>query len=631
MCGFSFLLDRRIPPPQAKQRMERSLQAMQHRGPDDGHIEVSGDTMLGHRRLSVIDLAGSRQPMSDPTGRYLLAYNGEIYNYVDVRNQLDGRWAFTTKGDTEVLLAGLVLQGASFLERLEGMWAFAFWDSQERCLLLGRDRMGKKPLFFQPLPEGGMTCASEIPSLRKLSDEPWHESLDSTADYLRYGYYLPGTTAYQDVCEVLPGHTLGWSPGKSIEAKAYWSLPLNPFQGTRKQAKFVLQEKMFAAVERRLVSDVEVGAFLSGGVDSSLIVSILVDQLNVSPKTFTIGFEEKSYDESMFADLVAKRFSTEHYVEYLKEWDSGVLEKLIFEHVGQPFSDPSILPTAMLSKLAASHVKVALSGDGGDELFSGYQRYQARVLLQWYTRLPILVRKNIRYVVESIPEPMVHHSHSLIKKAHLFLDTVDRQAGETSYIAPLMFSNEEFSGLAPDLIGRGHRPPKLPDETDLDDIYKMMASDALIYLPQDILQKVDRASMAYSLETRAPFLDSEVVKTAFSIPRQWHRRGMVGKRMLRETFSGFLPDNIWKRRKQGLGVPVGRWFRENLGRELEGLIEDVDMPLNKLWLKEMLVSHRENKRDQGLQLWMIYIYLLWKRNGMCIGAESQLANMISGK
>jgi len=629
MCGLVFLHDQTLAPGDLTLRANNALARIVHRGPDDGRVELAGNAILGHRRLSIIDLAGSPQPMLDPSGRYLLAYNGEIYNYVEARSRLKGHWDFTTNGDTEVLLAGLVLEGERFLESLEGMWAFSLWDSREKQLLLSRDRMGKKPLYYQ-IADGSMACASELPSLKHLVKRSWCEDLDSTADYLKYGYYLPGTTAYQDVCEVLPGHVLIWSPGKSVETKPYWSLSLDRFQGDKKQAQELLREKMVAAVEKRMVADVEVGAFLSGGVDSSLIVSILANQLGVSPKTFTIGFEEKSYDESMFAEQIAQMCGTDHYVEYLKEWDSGALEKLIFQHIGQPFSDPSILPTALVSKLAASHVKVALSGDGGDELFSGYQRYQARVLLQWYTRLPALVRKNIERVVKAIPEPMVHHSHSLIKKAHLFMDTVNRQTRETPYVAPLMFSNDEFSRLAPDLVGRGHQPPELPDETNLDDVHKMMASDALVYLPQDILLKVDRASMAYSLETRTPFLDSEIVNIAFSLPRQWHRRGVGGKRMLRETFPDLLPENIWSRRKQGFGVPVGRWFREDLGDGLEDLIGSVDMPLNRLWLKRLLASHRENKRDQGLHLWMIYVYLLWKRNGMKVEVERHPGSMASG-
>ncbi len=615
MCGLIFIYEQGVEKEELTGRARKALNQMRHRGPDDEGLLLMPSVAIGHRRLSIIDLAASQQPMSDPSGRYVLVYNGEIYNFKELRARLEGKWEFKTQGDTEVLLAGLIIYGEQFLQDMEGMWAFSLWDKKEKKLLLGRDRMGKKPLYYQTT-ETGFFCASELPSLECLVKQSWSEDMDSTADFLRYGYYLPGTTAYQSVREVLPGHVMYWEPGRVVESTPYWSLSVDRFQGSKQQAQQLLREKMFAAVEKRLVSDVEVGAFLSGGVDSSLIVSIMVNEFGVSPKTFTIGFEEKSYDESMYADQIANECGTEHYVELLTEWDSGALERLIFEHVGQPFSDSSILPTALVSKLASSHVKVALSGDGGDELFSGYQRYQARVLLQWYTRLPTMIRKNIECVIKAIPEPMVHHSRSLIKKAHLFKDAANRQVSETPYIAPLMFSNEDFSKLAPDLVGFGHQPPEIPNESRLDDIQRMMSSDALVYLPQDILLKVDRASMAYSLEARAPFLDSDVVKLAFSMPRYWHRRRFSGKRMLRETFSDLLPDNIWRRRKQGFGVPIHSWFRQQLGSELEVLLEEIDSPLNKEMVRGLLDVHRQGGRDHGYRLWMFYVYLLWRRRSL---------------
>lgn len=610
MCGLVFIYEDGPREADLTGKVSRALNKMQHRGPDDEGLVSIPPAAIGHRRLSIIDLAASLQPMADPSKRYVLAYNGEIYNYKEIRARLENKWNFKTQGDTEVLLAGLIIEGDKILQKMEGMWAFSFWDKRKNQLLLGRDRLGKKPLYYQTTTTG-FICASEIPSLECLVNEPWSEDLDSSADFLRYGYYLPGTTAYQGVKEVLPGHVMYWSPGRGVESKSYWMLPVDRFQGNKEQARDLLREKYFSAVKKRLVSDVEVGAFLSGGIDSSLVVSTLVNQLEVHPKTFTIGFKEKSYDETRFAQQIARKYGTDHYVENLTEWDSGILEKLIFEHVGQPFSDSSILPTALVSKLAASHVKVVLSGDGADELFSGYQRYQARILLRWYTRLPEMIRGNIARVINAIPEPMVHHSRSLIKKAHLFMDAVGRRECETPYVAPLMFSSEDFSNLVPDLAGNGHQPPNLQEETSLDEVKKMMIADALVYLPQDILLKVDRASMAYSLEARTPFLDREVISLAFSLPRRWHRRGYSGKRMLKDTFSGYLPVNIWQRRKQGFGVPINHWFRGKLGNRLRHLVEYVDSPLQKKQVNKMLDIHVSGGRDYGYQLWIIYVYLLW--------------------
>ncbi len=610
MCGLAFLSDRRLPQPQAMQRMEACLAALRHRGPDDGRTEPVGDAILGHRRLSIIDLAGGVQPMSDPTGRYWLAYNGEIYNYAEARSRFDGRWIFTTRGDTEVLLAGLVLEGVDFLDHLEGMWAFALWDSEERHLLLGRDRMGKKPLFFQSLPGGGVACASELPGLRKLSNEPWHEDMHSTADYLRHGYPMPGYTAWREVCEVLPGHIAHWYPGSKVEQHTWWQLRPRSFAGNQEQARFALREALVTAVERRMVADVEVGAFLSGGVDSSLVCAIIRRDLDHPLKTFTIGFEDATFDERRYARLAADALDTDHYEEELAGWDEAELERLLLDHIGQPLADSSLLPTALVSRVAAKQVKVALSGDGGDELFCGYQRYQARNILRWYSRLPRGLRHLAEKAVCALPEPTAHHSRSLLKKAHLFMGIVARQEAEIPYFAPCMFNPDQLRQLAPGLEGMGHTPPGIPNETLPDDIGRMMFADALIYLPQDILVKVDRASMAHSLEARAPFLDRAVVELAFSLPRRWHRRGFTGKRMLWETFSGHLPKSLWRRRKQGFAVPLPQWFCKGLGDSLRARLQTHTGPITTSAVQFLLDEHRRGYVDHSLRLWAIYAYLL---------------------
>lgn len=613
MCGIAFLFDPTLMPEERRERMSRALNRLLHRGPDEAGI-VDGDGFsCGHRRLSIIDLSASHQPMTDSAKRWILSFNGEIYNYREIRPSLLSRWAFSTEGDTEVLLAGLALEGASFLERLEGMWAFSLWDSQQQQLLLGRDRLGKKPLYYRLFP-GGIACTSELPALRLLDTHTWTEDFDSTADYLRYGYSLPGFTAYQDVREVLPGHVLSWQPETGIQQKPYWQLQLQTFSGHPAQAQTRLREALVKAVERRLVADVEVGAFLSGGVDSSLIAGIVRRELGRPLKTFTIGFQERAFDERSYARLAAEAFGTEHYEEVLEGWDETELERLIGQHVGQPFADSSLLPTTLVSRVAARQVKVVLSGDGGDELFSGYQRYQARALLRWYTRLPLKARGAVEGLVRGLPEPMAHHSRSLLKKAHLFLDIVDRQAAETPYFAPLLFSPGQLQQLAPDVAQQGHLPPGIPEATEPDNLQRMMTADALIYLPQDILVKVDRASMAQALEARAPFLDRAVVELAFSLPRPWHRRGWRGKRMLHETFGDLLPAALWRRRKQGFGVPLHDWFRGTLGARLQGWLSDQPGVLAAPIVQSLLAEHQARRRDHGYRLWLIYVYLLWQRS-----------------
>ncbi len=621
MCGIGLLYSKKIVRAEQQVQMRAALASMEHRGPDDEGIWQDQDIIIGQRRLSIIDLAASRQPMSDPTGRYVLTFNGEIYNYQELRPNLEAKWKFLTCGDTEVLLAGLITQGVPFIDKMEGMWSFAFWDNLEQKLLLCRDRMGKKPLYFQCGSSSSLfSCASELPALRKLSSTSWGEDVDSSADFFRHGYYLPGTTAYQNVREVLPGHVLHWSPGTTVREEAYWSLQITSFTGSREDAAVELRSRMITAVQRRMVADVEVGAFLSGGVDSSLVVSIMTRELQVQTKTFTIGFNERSYDEREFAEQIARDCGTDHHVEVLETWNRDQLTGLILNNVGQPFADSSILPTSMVSRLAAGKVKVALSGDGGDELFCGYQRYQARSILRWYTRLPRAIRKGVEGVIRAIPEPMAHHSRSIIKKAHLFQDIINRIEDETPYYAPVLYPHKQYNSLFPALAGHGQQLPGIPEECCLDDIQRMMFADALIYLPQDILLKVDRASMSCSLETRAPFLDRDVVELAFSLPRPWHRSGMSGKKMLRRAFSDLLPETIWNRRKQGFGVPIHDWFRQDLGREFEALLGEDPGPLHRAEVLQLLEQHRQGTRDHGYRLWSMYIYLLWKRGGMVQGS-----------
>lgn len=610
MCGFVFLYQPERGADELNSCGIRALDRIVHRGPDERGLQTGASWLMGHQRLSIVDLGSSHQPMYSPDRSWILAYNGEVYNYRELRAQLEPHWQFRTDGDTEVVLAGLITRGTAFLSAMEGMWALALWHKDSRRLLLTRDRMGKKPLYFQHA-GNGLACASELPALQALGLAAFREDTDSTADYLRQGFYLPGTTAFAGVREVPAGHYLEWQPGGSPRQHAYWQLSVAPFQGSRAAACEALRSALANATRKRMIADVEVGAFLSGGVDSSLVVALLDRKANVSPKTFCIGFSEASYDERAYARRIAQQYGTEHFEECLQDWSPQRLTQLLLDHVGQPFFDASLLPTALVSELAARHVKVALSGDGGDELFSGYQRYQARILMRWYTRLPKLLRRGTELAVRALPEPMAHHSRSILKKAHLFIDAVNRYHDETPYTVPMLYTGSEFSTLAPELAGRGHAPPGLPEQCELDDIVQMMCADALIYMPQDILLKVDRASMAHSLEVRAPFLDRAVVELAFALPGHWHRRRFAGKRLLKEAFRDYLPGSIWQRRKQGFGVPLHNWFRGGLGDELQAMLELDTGPVVPGQVRNMLEQHRAMTRDNSYRLWSIYVYLLF--------------------
>mgnify|MGYP000952132928 CR=1 FL=1 len=615
MCGILFLYDRQIGQQEHIARARGALDALAHRGPDEGADLVIGDAWLGQRRLSIIDLAKSHQPMSDPTGRHVLNYNGELYNYRQLRTELQGRWQFRTEGDTEVILAGLLLHGAAFLDRLEGMWAFVFWDAEQRRLLAARDRFGEKPLYFAGTDAGEFACASELPALmRLLPNAPREEDLDSTSDYFRYGFALPGRTAYVGIHEVLPAHFLEWSPAGRVRQVRYWSMPSRRFDGSEVDAEGLLQGAVRVAVQRRMVSDVPVGAMLSGGIDSTIVTSVAASLTTERMHTFTAGFTDASFDESRYAQLVSEKLGCMHHQETFALEGPDAIESLLRGHLGQPFADPSLLPTALVSRLAARSVKVALSGDGGDEIFCGYERYRARVILRWYSRLPAPLRKLAARAIGAIPEPTAHHSGSLLKRAHLFLRQADAMLSGRAYVAPELFRPDEHARLLPDLAGLGHEPPTLPRSTTLDGIDAMMAADGLVYLPQDILQKTDRASMAHSLELRAPFLDRDLVELAMSFPTQWQSGLRGGKRLLRRAFSHLLPPCIARRGKQGFAVPVGAWFRGGLGDALLALLRSDAGPLHAAEVEGLLAAHRSGARDHGLRLWAVYVYLLWRRD-----------------
>ena len=603
MCGFSFLYHPSITAEARQARAETSVVALRHRGPDEQRVVTGDGFAMAHARLSIIDLTASHQPMRSPDGRHLLAFNGEIYNYRELRQALAPHWRFTTHGDTEVLLAGLCLHGHGFLERLEGMWAFVLWDAKAQTALISRDRIGKKPLYYAARGHQ-LLCASELPALRALDERDWTQDIDGLADYFRHGYCLPGHTTWQGVKEVLPGHWLRWQPGDPPHEQRYWRLPL-PGSGAAADDE-TLRETLTQAVRKRLVADVEVGAFLSGGIDSSLVCALAQPLMDRPLKTYTIGFTDPAFDESRHAESVARFLGTDHRSAPLDAWDQDRLETLLTRHVGQPFADSSILPTALVSELAARDVKVALSGDGADELFGGYQRYQARAVLRWYTRLPASLRKLAENALLALPEPGAHHRRSLLKKAHLFVDVARRVAAETPYTAPLMFHPQAYASLFPDLAHRGHHPAGLPDECTLDDLDRMLHADALVYLPQDILVKVDRASMAHGLETRAPFLDHKLIELAMTRRAKQHLRIGCGKRWLRHAFGEHLPAETWSRRKQGFAVPVHQWFRGELGNRLAANLESHAGFIDTAEAQRLLVEHRSSRRDHGYRLWLLH-------------------------
>lgn len=617
MCGISFLYDK-ADSHSAQRRMSGSLAAIQNRGPDEQSSWMDGATTIGHARLSIIDLEHSRQPMASPDGRYVLAYNGEIYNYQMLRAEMSERWDFRTRGDTELLLAGLITEGEAYLRKLEGMWAFVLWDRHDKRLLASRDRLGKKP-FFYTAREGFFAACSELPGLRYLDDQAWHEDLKTTADYFNYGYALPGYTIYREVGELKPASYLVWQADTgSLNIDRFWKPEIRRYQGTYGEAKETLRSLTESAVQKRLVSDVEVGCFLSGGIDSSIVAALAVRGVgNRRLKTFTTAFPQKAFDESPFAGRVASYLGVDHHVGTLTDLKVSDLTELLLQRVGQPFLDSSLLPTALVSETAARHVKVVLSGDGADELFCGYERYKARALVDYYLRLPVLLRKAFRKTLSSMGEPDVHHSRSLLKKAFLFLDIVDRRLKERPYIAPVLYSQKMHEGLFPGLP-EGHGSQMLIDCPFPDsekDVREMMLGDTQVYLPQDILVKVDRATMHHGLEARSPFLDRALVEFALSLPLSWTFSFRQNKKILQDAHADLIPKEVGKRRKQGFGVPIAEWFKGTLGDDFTELLgQQGPVPFNTEAVRSLLADHRAGKRDNSHRLWGFWVYILWKNS-----------------
>lgn len=608
MCGLFFRYSNRYTNIIHDTCSTEALNALLHRGPDDKQIVIDNAATIGHTRLSILDVSDSRQPMRSPDKRYVLAFNGEIYNFRELRNSLSEEWVFHTEGDTEVLLAGLILRGEKFISSLEGMWAFAFWDTLTDTLLLSRDRLGKKPLYYTQIGRE-FFAASELPALRKICERYWQQDLDSVADYFRYGYYLPGYTMWEGVREVLPAHNLRWRPGDPPSQHQYWYLVPRAGSSNREIDDEYLTSTLESAVKKRLVADVEIGAFLSGGIDSSLLCALAQRQMHTPLKTYTASFNDSAYDEAPFAGLIANFLGTNHHIARFPEFNPKDLTSLLANHVGQAFSDSSLLPTSLVSKAASTEVKVVLSGDGADELFGGYQRYQARIILRWYTRLPAALRTLGENLIRALPEPSAHHSRSLLKKSHLFLDMVSRYGAEQPYIAPLMFSTEQYARLFPDLKSRGHVAPGLTPDCELSDLQRMLYADTLIYLPQDILLKVDRASMAYGLETRSPFLDHSLVELAFTKNSSSHLGIGSGKRWLRRAFKNTLPKAVWNRRKQGFAVPIHQWFRGPLSEAFrEKIVNSNSAYWNSDEAKKLFDEHLSGKRDHGYRLWLLFVY-----------------------
>jgi asparagine synthase (glutamine-hydrolysing) len=568
MCGIAGIIDLSRTP--ERSLIQSMCRVMSHRGPDGEGYYVDGPAALGHRRLSIIDLSGGAQPISNEDGTLWLTFNGEIYNFQSLRDDLLARGhIFRTRSDSEAIVHAYEEYGHGCLDRLRGMFAFAIWDASKKELFAARDRLGKKPLYYR-YAENRLLFASELKAILQDSATPRELDPRAVADYFTYHYVpFPGTI-FKGIHKLPPGHFLKFSAGKgngssSLEVRRYWDVKYEPdYSLTEEDWVEAIRKKLEEAVRIRLVSDVPLGAFLSGGIDSSAVVAMM-SRAGARPlNTFSIGFKEKDFSETGYARAISERFGTTHH-EMIVEPDAvEILPELAWDF-DEPFADVSAVPTYYVSKMARKHVTVILSGDGGDEVFAGYRRYLWANKMTRYDLVPSSM-KRIVFGAPSALMPDGMRGKGMLR--HLSKDPFQRYAGLNTHA-----DSAYLNGLLSDALLSELKGLELPgywnirrfyDAIDGDYLSKIQYADTKTYLAEDILTKVDRASMLNSLETRAPLLDHELVELAARIPSAMKIKKNETKYMLKKAMSGILPDEILYRKKMGFGVPLVHWFKKDL-------------------------------------------------------------------
>lgn len=588
-----------------------------HRGPDGSGIAEFSTACLGHRRLSIIDVAGSPQPWSSADGRYTIVFNGEIYNYVELRRELiEHGVAFRSQGDTEVLLAAYICYGERCLEKLNGMFAFAVWDEQQRELFVARDRVGKKPLYYT-VNRGTLSFASEIEPLFAFAGVD--RTIDETAlqDFFAYQFVPAPRTIYRSIRKLPAAHYLKYRDGR-IDIARYWAPPLSQppiesYEASCERLRGLLED----AVRLRLRSDVPLGAFLSGGLDSTIVVGIMT-RLGVTVDSFHVGFAEASFDETEYAGIAARAFGTRHHSRQLPLDCVPVLDAAL-RHFGEPFADPSAIPTWHLCRTTREAVTVALSGDGADEIFAGYRRYQAQKYASIYLNLPERLRKSVSAtLLRWLPETQRYYGSSWTKRLRLFIQLAERSAAAPGDCLAQTFPPDERRALFRDstVVAAGD-PLAEFDCASLDEVSRMIYADLVSYLPEDILVKVDRMSMAHALEVRNPFLDYRVIELACRMPLEFKLRGSEQKRILRDTFADLIPPALRNRPKHGFAVPLGDWFRGLLKDDFEETVLGTTANdfVNRDEIFRLWREHQTGSADNGFKLWTLFVFYRWLIRG----------------
>ncbi|MDQ2974619.1 MAG: asparagine synthase (glutamine-hydrolyzing) [Acidobacteriota bacterium] len=601
--------------------LARMCNAVRHRGPDDDGFYLNGSVGLGMRRLAIIDVKGGQQPIHNQDRSSWIVFNGEIYNYVELREKLEKLGhTFYTNSDTEAIVQAYDRYGADCPKHLRGMFAFAIWDERTQELFLARDRVGKKPILYAQV-NGQFVFGSEFSSLLLHPDISRDIDQEALDHYLSFMCVPAPLTAYRAIRKLKPGHSLRWKKGE-LRIEQYWQPDFSTKtniseQEAGEQAIEVLRE----AVKIRLMSEVPLGAFLSGGIDSSAVVALMSEFSSTPVKTFSIGFEEQDFSELHHARRVAERVGADHH-EFIVRPDALEVLPVLVEHYGEPYADSSAIPTYYVARETRKHVTVALNGDGGDESFAGYERYAAMRLAESYHRLPELLRDRVvKQAVGLLPSSETKRSRIRDVKRFLqaaslprverylrWVSVFDSEAKESLY-------SENFRQDTQNTSGHDLLAPWFARANGSGVIDAALLADIMTYLPNDLLVKVDIATMAVSLEARSPFLDHHVIEFAARLPEKFKLRGLTTKYLLKRVLKDLLPAENLTRRKMGFGVPVGRWFRDALQPMLrETVLSEAALKrglFKPMAVQQMVELHTSGERDFSQQLWTLLMLELW--------------------
>ena len=624
MCGivgYMNLNSQAIAP--AENFLPAMCHSIHHRGPDDSGELVMGPVAMGMTRLSIIDLSTGHQPISNEDGKIWIVFNGEIYNYQDLRKiVLERGHKLTTTTDTEVIVHLYEEFGIDCLQHLEGMFAFALWDSEKERMLIARDRMGEKPLHYGVF-NGQLIFGSELKGILAHPHSKRELNVEAFQKYLAFEYVPAPLSIFNGIHKLLPAHYLTVERGQ-IKTGCYWTPKISREKLTEQESSERLLELLETSTRLRLIADVPVGVFLSGGIDSSSIAALATKVSSERVKTFSIGFSDSSFDESVHAAAVAKHLGTEHHTAtFSPDVARATLEEL-WEYLDEPIADASIVPTFFLSKMTRDMVKVALAGEGGDELFGGYPTYQAHKLAGVWRQVPHTIRtKVLEPAIRSLPVSM--NNLSFDYKAKRFIESANQSPVDRHlrWMGALPL-NEQMNLVRSDVMTLTTDEQILPHalrnngEGSHDDVVsQIMKVDMITYLPDDLLVKSDRSSMAASLEVRLPFLAFPLVEFALSMPSSYKVRGMTTKYLLKKAVGPLLPDNISKRPKKGFGIPVAKWLRNEFKDLVDELLSESYIVKQGIfewqYIRNLLAEHDSGRFDRRKQLWTLFMFQWWWR------------------